>query len=317
MPMRNIVLFGRWKRENSTEIGITYYKNGSGINPVQIAQLVRPTVLAILDREFEGSLEGEGGKKLLKVADFLLGRSDIREEDGVSFAVWWYDFDYPIYGLQAPWLSGMAQGLIAELMLAAYYLTGDSQYLSVARLAGNTLTVKVDDGGAAIYLPEGGLWFEEYAKAGTTNPMVLNGHNFALEGLYYLCLEDKDYCIPYERGLEGLKEILPRFDVGIWTHYDLVGTPANQKYQQIHVRQLHEIYDRTGDPFFLEYSNKFRIQTFLPLSAFYRMMVYPNEMLLITFVINSAIVFLMIRFCIYLLKKWNPLSSLKPLKQKD
>lgn len=134
-------------------------------------------------------------------------------------------------------------------MLAAYKITKESHFLQTACLAANSLAVPIKYGGVAIKVGEG-LWFEEYAKEDILPPYVLNGNNFALEGLWYLSLVDENYKQLFEKGVKGLKILLPKFDVGIWSRYDLTGIPANRKYQKIHIKQIQKLYKITNEPLF-------------------------------------------------------------------
>jgi len=288
MPLRNLIVLGQWDKHDPEELGLTRYQHGTAINPVHVAQTARPIALRLLesDEQEARQLSSEDKQTLSRVADALLEMGETYEYNGLPYAVWWYRFDYPPVGLRAPWLSGMAQGHVIEVMLATYKLTGNEEYLSMARLAGNTLQVPIEAGGVALGVKGGGVWFAEYAQPGVSPPRVLNGHNFALSGLRYLCIQDAHYCNLYERGIEGLRILLPRFDAVVWSQYDLAGTPASPQYQRLHVKQLRELATVTGEEMFSLYADKFLFQIYLPLSAFYRLAVYHNRFLVITFSLN-------------------------------
>ena len=297
MPVRNLIVLGQWERYDDNVIGATQYRQGvSGVNPVHVAQIVRPLVLSVLYEEVDsGNVSEENLDKLIEVTQFFLDTGKLKEYNDLEYLVWYYDFDYPTYQLSAPWLSGMAQGFVIDTLLAAYKVTGESDYLAAARLAGNTFYVPVEREGVSIFLEEG-IWFEEYAQAGVTYPMVLNGHNFAVLSLWHLCIQDSSYCDAFEQGVVGLTELLPRFDVGIWSQYDLLGLPANSSYQRIHVEQLEELAHITGEEIFLRYAKKFRLQLYMPFGVFYRLFVTHNRFLVSIFLLNSSVVFMIILF---------------------
>jgi hypothetical protein len=304
MPIRNLIVLGQAQPHDYDEIGPTVYAHGEGINPVHIAQLARPIALEILENPFGAmTLSEEDKKKLLDVADFFVREGQIYDSAGVPYKVWWYEFDYPYYGLKSPWLSGMAQGQAIEVLLAAHEITGDERYLETARLGANTLAVDVEDGGAAVHLEGGAIWFEEYAQAGILPPRVLNGHNFALEGLWFLCQRETDYCDLYDRGVLGVRTLLSEFDGGVWSFYDLAGTPANPKYQRIHVGQLRDMAEKTGDEIFGQYANRFEAQRYLPVGALFRRLHYPSRFLVLTTAMSIGILFGVLMAVAYWLKR--------------
>lgn len=142
---------------------------------------------------------------------------------------WFYPFDWP-YGdsdellSRAPWPSGLAQGngLIALGMLADY--TGDPAYDEAAHRAFSAFTA--DDSRIRTTLPDGGLFFQEYETAIPT--FVLNGNLDALIGVagYAKRYDDQEAWATFRRGIDGLRELLPRFSVttpqGEVSAYDLI-----------------------------------------------------------------------------------------------
>ena len=295
MPVRNKLVLGVWETQTDSDIPISIYKNGEGVNPVHVALKVLNTAITILEDQ-NISKTNKNSKEihtLIDIAKYFESSGEKCLYNNIEFIIWPYNFDYPIYGISAPWISGMAQGYIIEIMLAVYRLTGEHHFLQTARLAANSMAVPIDYGGVAIELSNGVLWFEEYAKQGILPPCVLNGHNFALDGLWYLSLVDRSYKQLFDKGIKGLKLLLPKFDAGIWSRYDLTGIPSNRKYQKIHVKQLQKLYEITNEPLFLIYAKKFKKQLYYPFTAFYRIIVYPNRFLVSIFIGNIIIVFLL------------------------
>jgi O-antigen/teichoic acid export membrane protein len=294
-PIRNLIMLGALHERGDSPFSATTYKDGHGVNPVHVAQSVRPQVLSILADVERGKDVRRTGEHdlLIRVADYFVAKGKPCECSGVAFRVWSYEFDYPFYEIDAPWHSGMAQGHVMELMLAAHRLTGNSLYLNTAKEAASALAVPIEQGGVAV-TAGAGIWFEEYASTSCRPPEVLNGHNFALNGLWHLSQLDPAYRTLFDEGVAAVKQRLTRFDHGVWSHYDLVGTPANRKYQTIHVEQMRELYARTGDPLFNAYATKFAWQLRLPFHVAYRLFVYPTRILVVLVTANTLAIWLLV-----------------------
>lgn len=297
-PIRNLIVLGKISERKQDLFSPTRYKHGVGVNPVHIAQSVRDDALAILqDVEDTHELVGETQRlELLKVATYFTECGHVKFLDGKVARLWPYEFDYPYYGIISPWYSGMAQGHAIEVLIAAYYLTDEQKYLVTAEQGARGLGLSIDDGGVAV--KEGpGIWFEEYASCRSRPPFVLNGHNFALNGLWHLSVLRPTFRSIYEQGIIALKAQLPKFDRKIWSSYDLAGTPANRKYHRIHCDQLKEIFLRTKDDAVGFYANKFYLELFNPLHILYRLLVFPSRMLIVLILGNSASIFLLSLCC--------------------
>lgn len=294
-PLRNLIVLGALHERGNSPFSTTTYQHGRGVNPVHVAQSVRQQVLNLL-------LDFERGKEirrtdehdlLIRVADYFVANGKRGERAGRPFCVWQYEFDYPFYGIEAPWNSGMAQGHVIELMVAAYRLTRDPIYLNSAKEAANALAVPIEHGGVAVIAGDG-IWFEEYASTSCSPPEVLNGHNFALNGLWHLSRLDPSYVPLFDKGIIGLKQRLAEFDHSIWSQYDLAGTPANRKYQAIHVEQLRELHTRTRDPLFSTYANRFEWQLRLPFHVVYRLTTFPTRLLVALVAANTLAIWIVV-----------------------
>lgn len=304
VPLRNLWLYGRTTSHADEGSFKSQYRHGEATNPVHVAQIARDSALTVLDaveKKQPIRISEREREKVLAVADYLMQIKVERSRRTFpqnsrhrsSFVVWPYDFDYPTYGLKKPWISGMAQGHVIEVELAAYHLTKDERYLSTARDAALAIGVPIAKGGVAVRQEGGnGTWFEEYAGVGVDPPTVLNGHNFALNGLWHLSKVEPSYRRLFDAGIRAVKHRLPEFNIGIWSTYDLKGLPANQKYQMIHIAQLRELHQRTGEPLFAEYADRFEKQLYLPWHVPYRLWVHPHRMLVLLCVLNSLSVFI-------------------------
>ena len=145
------------------------------------------------------------------------------------------------YRLDTPWLSAMAQGEGASLLVRAYLLTGDDRFAEAALRALRPMGAWVEDGGVRARLGDG--WFpEEYP---TTPPSyVLNGGIFSLWGYYDVAvgLDDDDARRAFAEGVDSLARNIDRWDTGAWTQYDLVprrvAHVSSSFYHQLHIDQL-------------------------------------------------------------------------------
>jgi hypothetical protein len=178
--------------------------------------------------------------------------------------VWEYDFD--IMGMYAPWVSAMAQGQAMSALLRAWQLTGDPRYRASAERALRAFEIPLDEDGVRCEGPGGGVWFAEYPKQAT--PRVLNGHIYALYGLWdlYRAAGSEPARELWQQGLDALRAGLDQFDAGDWSHYCVpVGRPrlrAPLRYHLVHVRQMKQLYATTGDPQFQQMAARW--EGFLP-----------------------------------------------------
>ncbi len=145
------------------------------------------------------------------------------------------------YSILPPWLSAMAQGDCASLLVRVALADGDERYAEAARRALAPLRVAVADGGVRTEL-RGRPFVEEYP----TNPSscVLNGAIFALWGLrdIGLGLDDARASAEYEELTDALAASLHLYDLGWWSRYDLyphrIPNVASGAYHLLHITQL-------------------------------------------------------------------------------
>jgi heparosan-N-sulfate-glucuronate 5-epimerase len=148
--------------------------------------------------------------------------------------------------LQPGWFSAMAQGQAMSLLVRAYYITGHTTFLQVARRALWPFSVPVPKG---VLGSLDGPWFEEYPSA---HPLhVLNGFMFSLLGLYDLAPYSRKAAHLYWAGRRSLLTALPRFDAPGISRYDLA-VLASQTYNHVHVVELRAL-DSVGPSPVLKY----------------------------------------------------------------
>jgi hypothetical protein len=237
---------------------VDYGEDKYEYNPVTIAQFG----LAMYGQYLRGNSEAK--PKLMRAVQKLLSMQD-------SSGAFRYEFSLcctPDGKAYRPgWISGMAQGEALSLFARTYHLTGDLRYLRAGDKAFDVLITPVREGGAlgtlAAVIPGDthDLAFEEYPS----NPpaYTLNGFMFAILGVYDWthvpsprAPEAAEY---FRRSLQSLRLLLPYYDLGGFTSYDLRQITYHQKphigvnYHAVHIYELHALVSITGDPVLSKY----------------------------------------------------------------
>jgi len=149
------------------------------------------------------------------------------------------------FRLRPPWISAMAQGEAASLLVRIFQETGDQRLADSALLALQPLRVDIGAGGVSALL-NGGPFLQEYP----TQPpsFVLNGGIFAIWGLYDVgvALDSESARAAFEHCLDTLVANLHCWDVGYWSRYDLFPHPttnvASSFYHDLHINQLRAMH---------------------------------------------------------------------------
>jgi heparosan-N-sulfate-glucuronate 5-epimerase len=195
---------------------------------------------------FERWVAGEGEEWLegaRRAADVLVER---QAEGGPHDGGWVQLRPYPhTYVLGPPWVSAMAQGEGASLLVRMHAETREDRYGEAARRALRPMSVPSAEGGASAVL-DGRALPEEYP----TDPpsFVLNGAIFALWGLRDVAvgLADDETGRAFEAGVDALAASIERWDTGSWSRYDLhphrVVNVASPAYHELHVAQLEAMH---------------------------------------------------------------------------
>lgn len=201
---------------------------------------------------YERYLAGDGERWLaasIQAADHLIR---IQERKGRFEGGWVHLMDMPhTFPLKAPWLSSIAQGQAASLLVRVHKETEDEAYAERARLALRPFSVPVAEGGLRERLGLG-PFFEEYP----TDPpsYVLNGAIYAIWGPLdvAIALGDAEARDLWAEARETLVANLPRWDTGFWSRYDLYPHPlpnlASSAYHLLHIRQLEVMQANGADP---------------------------------------------------------------------
>jgi hypothetical protein len=184
-------------------------------------------------------------------------------QSGSAVGAFPYYFPFPVFyngTTMAPgWRSGMAQGMALSCYSRAYAVFGDQRYIDAGNRSLMMLVKPVAEGGTLGNL--GGLdpsladyvIFEEYTDTSACR-CTLNGFMFAMLGVYDWtqtpAADTQTAAVYWGRALDTLSHILPYFDVGGFTAYDLVYLTHPGKlsmphvepaYHPIHIYLLHAI----------------------------------------------------------------------------
>ncbi|GIY35471.1 d-glucuronyl C5-epimerase B [Caerostris darwini] len=156
------------------------------------------------------------------------------------------------------WYSAMAQGQAMSLLTRAFRVTGDLHYLEAALHAIKLFSVRSEHRGILTTFLGKYVWYEEYPTIPSS--YVLNGFIYSLFGLYdvqqsgthQLCHEAGKL---FQNGLVSLKKMLPLFDTGSGSVYDLrhfsLGVAPNLArwdYHSTHINQLLFLSTIHNDP---------------------------------------------------------------------
>jgi len=205
-----------------------------------------------------------GRQRFLKFAQWFEKHAHITPELG---ARWLTDVPLPQYKNPGPWQSAFSQSRAISILLRGYQLTGIDKYAELAETALLSFTKAVNDGGVTSFTAWG-PFYEEYTALVPT--LVLNGKIFALCGVYDFVRVFPENALAkkiFNEGIETLKNILPEYDLGFWSRYNLCQAPwypkidpATLGYQRLHVTQLRLLYRITGEKIFQEYAQRFSDQ---------------------------------------------------------
>ena len=181
-----------------------------------------------------------------------------QEEDGA----WRHLFRYPhSLPLPAGWLSAMAQGEGASLLVRLHRAHGDERWAAAALRALGPMRRMTAEGGTRAELG-GHPWPEEYPTAPPS--FVLNGGIFAMWGMrdVAVALGDAEARADFDAAHAALAANLHRWDTGRWSRYDLfphpLSNPASSFYHRLHISQLEAMNALAPHPELVRVAERFR-----------------------------------------------------------
>ncbi len=244
-------------------VGSTWDRAAPGDEPhdplrvIQIGITLHDRILDGSNPEFESALKRQ--------VTWLCGDGLSRTAEG--FPVWSHPQPFRRYGLEEGWISAMIQGQAISFLLRAGGLLGDST--AVALAIGAAEAFRHSDpayGCAHLPLPRlvwrgpnGEAFLEEFPSDPPSH--ALNGCLLAWLGLWDHARwtgldEDRRYCLEL---LDGIERMIPRFEIGDWTRYDLLqDRPTSPFYQALHAGLAEAVFAITGRPFWEERAVRWR-----------------------------------------------------------
>lgn len=232
----------------------TIYNWGTAYNPCTIAQYGLQHYSL-----YRNNPSSTHKNKVIRVANWLLNHQDSTNGG------WPYLFNHAFFykrfpEIKAPWHSAIAIGQAMSLLTRAYHMTREPVYTRAA-LRGMELMKTPTAFGGVLAKFENKYWFYEECP---TNPpsYILNGFMFALIGLYdlYSTTSSQEALELYKQGILTLKRMLPLYDLGYRTAYDLshyttdggYPNPGKWGYHILHIHQLMTIQSIEPYPKFQE-----------------------------------------------------------------
>ncbi|KAM8974691.1 D-glucuronyl C5-epimerase isoform 2-T2 [Pelodytes ibericus] len=170
--------------------------------------------------------------------------------------------------LEPGWYSAMAQGQAISTLVRAYLLTKEQQYLNSALKATTPFKLPSEKHGVKAVFMNKYDWYEEYPT--TPSSFVLNGFIYALLGLYDLKetageKQGKEASLLFDKGMESLRAMLPLYDTGSGSIYDLrhfmLGTAPNLArwdYHTTHINQLQLLASVDTSPIFKDFVRRWK-----------------------------------------------------------
>lgn len=256
---------------------ITYYDGNDGNdtptvngNYIYIPIKSQPHSWSTIVRNFEKDLHiADNSLEIGSVVNFSvrgnISLSDIKiynQEDFSSFYTqndwladnqdyrggWPYNFDFLFFAdrvetLQSGWYSAIAQGTAISALTRAYQISNNKKYIESAKSGIHLYKTPVAEGGILRYWQENKdfPFYEEYPTTPASH--VLNGYQFSLLGAYDLWQATgiEEYKLVYKNGIKTLTEIMPLYDTGHRTNYDLTHFTAQSypNHASWHYHTLH------------------------------------------------------------------------------
>ena len=245
--------------------------------PISIGQYALAVFHSYLDTGDE-----EKRQHFLRIVDWFV---DNKERDPQLGTFWRTYIPKPEYQVAEGWKSAFSQSRGISLLLRAWQISSDNQYLRLATDALYCFGYDIQEGGVAIRRANQAIIYEEYVAKYPTR--VLDGHIFALFGLYDYIRAVSAIQEPagsalarqyFDEGVQGLKVLLPEYELAGWLRFNLCEIPDYPKddpctigYMNLIIDQLLVLHAMTDDMFFADKAKQYR--TYLKAPNIFRMYV--------------------------------------------
>jgi D-glucuronyl C5-epimerase C-terminus len=192
----------------------------------------------------------QDSEKTQALANALVARAIPRD----SRLIWEYQFKFGIG--RPPWASGLAQAVAAQALARSAALLDDPAIGAAAVRAFasvSPLTMKLSSG----------PWIRLY---GFNSEIVLNAQLQAVLSVleYAQSTEDAKATALAQQLSSAAEKLLPRFDTGDWSRYELGGGYASASYEKFVTDLLQKLAAKTGDPFWVTTSQRFHAYYYDP-----------------------------------------------------
>ncbi|ASC70812.1 uncharacterized protein XM38_017590 [Halomicronema hongdechloris C2206] len=233
--------------KDSLGIPVKEYKTaGVQYNPTRIAAFA----LAHFNRHLSNG-DKNSRDIFLSMADWFL-----KSEDGL----WKYHFDWG--DLKAPWISCMAQGEGISVLVRAYLLTKNAEYLDKAFQATYPFSLSVENDGVRSKIDGKWDFLEEYPSKRPSH--TLNGFLYALVGIKDLINIEPDIesQIGFSELIDTLSNQWSLWDLSTWSAYDLQRSPSGRanfatvSYHKIHIALMQYLGTQLNEPQLQKCSDK-------------------------------------------------------------
>ena len=262
----------KWGKEPKSE---NYSKDGDGIilwNGYYHPVLMSTKALNYLTT-FQKTNDEWFFKKSLDLADKIIELSD--EKNGsYYFPYTWFKIGHNEY-FYPNWYSGMAQGRWLSYFSQLYIETKNEKYKRIADKIYSSVSNLHSEPNVTAIDKDNNFWIEEYPNAhpssyherGPTH--VLNGFVFAIWGLYDYYWIDQDPAVKriLQATITTLYNKAPSYrreggnSFYCIKHQKHSYAVASDHYHDIHIKQLYELYEITGEDFFKTLSEDFALDS--------------------------------------------------------
>lgn len=195
-----------------------------------------------------------------------------------------YNFPFRLHGLPdqemiVPWVSGMAQGLYLSIFSRLYYLSQDEDMLDYAEIIYTSYSNVNTIHWSVFINEENYYWISEYPM--DDKNYTLNGFMFGIYGLYdyWFVTNDSEIATKISMSWTTLKDYVELFRCpGDLSYYCLKHQVQKDTYHRIHIEQLIDFGEYTGDVFFTEMADTFLSDyNPYPVQEFFPEVPVPNE----------------------------------------
>jgi hypothetical protein len=235
---------------DSNGLPVQVYRDGSKqYNPLFIAVKAK--------QDFVHREEAASRKSFLNLSQWLLDNAVHRD----SILLLPYNFDFPKFGMRAPWTSGLAQAVTMRVFAQRASIDANPVWKDAFHA---TLRSLLPGSQHTITLPDSSLWFMEYP--GTSAPYALSGMISTLLQIRYCYNLTREPVLSelFDRGYRAVIAKLPGFDRHGFSIYSLDGTLNGRNYHQRYYQRLLQLDAIRPHPSLRYYAKRWKNHDLLP-----------------------------------------------------